>query len=219
MGRRRAAAALLIGLGEQARFITGGAQNAPGGNATISFAGMAAGQLAIIFGQGTSGGSPPALTSGSGWTTISPADSGLYGYQSRIFWKVLSAGDISTGNVTIANIGGGIMSLAYANATSVSAKSMTESGGAASTLVLPGFTLSSNSAGVLALISAVFDNTTFSAPASPGLAVRVGPVQPQNFSLEAADFTTPGDYPEQALTWTGFNPSAGQMGHLLELLK
>lgn len=210
----RAAILAMMSAGEQARFKA--VANQAGASTTVSFSGMVAGDLCVIFAQGDF--STPALSGGSGWATISPANSPLYGYISRIFSKVLTSGDISTGNVIISNANT-LTAVAYANATSIAARSFTESGATASTLVLPALALAANSAGVLFFISAVSDANTYAAPAQGGLAVRFGPATANQFNTMVADFTTPGDYPEQALTWTGFDATAGQMGHVLELLQ
>lgn len=217
---RRAAAAMLISQGEQARFIAGSVVAATGTpeTATVSFSGMAAGDLAVIFAKGiTSTPSTP-----SGWTAISLAATGGGANHPVIFWKLLSSGDISTGSVTISASGSndmqGALICAYRYATSVTLKSSTESATNATSITLPAFSLSPASAGVLFFVEDDLVCGGAFLPPAVGIVTREGPTQCRFFYLAAYDFTTPSDYPEASLTWSNFATGGQQDGYVLELL-
>lgn len=209
--------ALLFG-GDSVEFIRSQKmENLTGGISNVSgnFTGMAAGDLCVVWAVGASG-SPPTLGGGStGWTSVTLTTPAAFA--GRLFWKVLTGGDITTGfmQVVFNDQDGGLL-LGYRRATGVTVAQTNT--GTGTGLTLSAATPIAGTAGVVALVGDQDAGAAFTAPSSPGLATRLGPGTDMGQGARAAyDFIEANDYPVANLTWAGFTNSADQWGHLLWL--
>jgi hypothetical protein len=184
------------------------------GNASASFTGMSAGDLALIFViEGST--TPP-----SGWSLVQSSTAGTPGtYATATFAKVLSSGDISTGHVTLTGggTGGAICIAAWRGpATAVQASAATGGNGGTS-LSIPGFPRNHSAR---AVVTYVLDAATASPTAPTGATGRA--TYGSGVSIGVADFLPPTAYHSNtALVWTGLaslaGPSFGYQGGAIQL--
>jgi hypothetical protein len=206
---------LFLGQGQEAAFLSAVTvgSGTVSNTITIPLTSFSAGQLLHVFILGRN--LTPATP--SGWTFVgsqSPA-SGSVGF---LYSKTLTSGDISAGSVTFSNADGHGVALAYANQTGAAIRTSGH-GTNTDSLSVPGFTLASNSAGVVILAQTNHASAPLAAPSLGGIALRAGPSNYATYGTVAAwDFTTPGDYPEAALTFSGFVDGSENL-YALELLK
>lgn len=178
----------------------------------FAFTGMAAGDLAIIYTQCVT--SLPLTP--AGWNFLRNDAWGASSFAAGIFWKVLTAGDISTGSVAFsgADAAGCGMIVAYSGATTPTFKTATTSLAGDATLVQTGFAKNASSRGVLSL---VIDRDTPSAFSPPGaFAARIAASAQTNFTVGAYDELS-GYVDNATVTFTGFAAVAQQHGVLIEL--
>jgi hypothetical protein len=186
-----------------------------GTSATISFPpGTAAGHLAIIIETYCSNATPPA-----GWALRGSFNWTLYGYLQVVIRKVLTAGDISTGSVSLtglAAVGGTIMLLVYSGPTECSVVSTTESAAGATDLEIAGFT---KTAGCKAIVAYVSDRDPSSPIVPPGTVVnRIANFNGTFFTSRADDILNPSNYVDGTkLIYTAFEGTNGEIGQILQL--
>jgi hypothetical protein len=205
-------------------FVAVSAASQSGGSVAFSFTADMVGAFAVVFAQ--NGPSVvPTLSVGSGWATDDPGDylpNGSTHYVRRIFSKVLTAGDISSG-VTVATLSGGATdagAVCYVarGPTSMFIRSNTDGAVASTTLTLPGFALAANSLGVVALIVDRDLTPAWSAPAAPITQTRLAPTAYGGFQYGAHEWA-PGDFTGANMTFSGFANTNVQNGIVLEFTK
>lgn len=161
----------------------------PATSQAVSFSGAAAGQLALIIVSNslTAAPSPPA-----GWTSLGSYTWATFGYKDTAFWKILSAGDISTGSVTVTGLGsdGTLEIVFYSGVTSIALVGTGDS--TTSTVNIPGFTKSGSCKGIVTYCTT---RATGSSPAAPGTATnRVAVFGAGNFKTRVDDILNPSNY-------------------------
>lgn len=203
------------GASSGATFVTSATYDRAGsGTQVISFSGMSAGQLVLIW--NVSNSSRPASL---GWNSITTGVYPALGYAVTILWKVLTASDITAGSATMSAAGAGFYTvLVYQGPTSAAVVSAagTQS---TSNLDIPGYTKASGFKGLVGLVSAQNNASDSTALAAPGTMVnRISSYQSTFFLATAADILNPANYTNgSTLTWT-INGSYFELyGQLVEL--
>jgi hypothetical protein len=195
-----------------------------GAASAFTFSSAEIGGLAIVFAQSTTT-TPVISVSAGSWTTTDPGAYNVNGvtmYVRRIFTKVLTAGDVTSG-LTLGSIsaspngaGGAVLHIVR-GPTSIAVKSNNGDAGGVTTLSLAGHAPAANSKGVVAFVVDLDATATFVPPATPISNVRLAAVIEGGFTYGVYDWG-PGDYLNQALAFTGFSSTNRQNGVLLELL-
>ena len=155
----------------------------------VSFSGAAAGNLAIIIVSNSTGGFPPTP---AGWTSLGGYTWPVYSYNDTAFIKVLSAGDISTGSVTLTalNTDSTVQILFYAGATTAAVVGSAAT--SSTTVTIPGFTKNANCKGIVLYCTT---RQTVASPSAPGTAVnRIANFASANFKSRADDILNPSNY-------------------------
>lgn len=167
----------------------------------VSFSGAQAGDLAIIIVEN----SAFSISTPSGWTLVDSYAWATFGYHTAVFSKLLTAGDISTGSVTMTGLDAAdsiVMFLAYRGAVTVTAVSNADV--QTSNITIPGFTKNSASKGIVTYCQSRSPASTMTPPA--GAASRTARLQTANFSARANDILA--DYVDgTGLTYTAANPA------------
>lgn len=195
-----------------AAFVAVAAYQFAAGNQDFSFAGMLAGDLAIVYCQGTT---TFPLTP-SGWTFV--ANDAWNSLPAGVFYKVLSAGDITAGKQNFSPVDAAACGLivAYRGPTVATYKTGTTSAAGANNLVQTGF---AKAAGCKGIVTVVLDRDEPSPFVAPGLVnTRINAVAETNFAFGLYDILTVASYADNStLTFTGFTTGNPQHGALLEL--
>lgn len=195
-----------------ARFIKATAYPVSANPQNVSFSGASAGQLAVVM---TTASSSAGIATPSGWT-LAGTYSWALSYKTQVFYKVLSAGDISTGSVNFAAAAGDIIIAAfYAGAAVASVKSTQEA--TTSSVTIAGFTKNTGCKGILSI---GVDNDPVGTPTPPGsMTARTAVSASSFFSARLADFAAPLSYVDGTNeTWTGFRGSGpSRIAQLIEL--
>lgn len=196
--------------GSRASFGVGTGYSVSGASQVVSFAGAAAGQLAIIIVNFATSASPPA-----GWTQVTNFTWPTFGYRTCVYYKVLTAGDISTGSVTVTGLQttATCMALFYAGASALA--SVQTATTTTASLAIPGFTKSVNCKGIVGYCTT---RAVASTPGAPGtMTNRIANFATANFKSRADDILTPSNYTNgSTLTYTTVGTTEAA-GGLLEL--
>lgn len=193
-----------------AAFVTSSSYAPPGfGPQLITFAGAAAGQLAIVISTFTNAAAP------SGWAMVSNFTWGASNFRQQVFAKVLSAGDVASGvSFSFGNSGGTFMALVFSGATACASVSAMEDT-SVTVLVLPAFIKSANSLGLITY----FGDRSAGLPSVPptGWTSRIASFNSSLFGNGAASIASAA-YPNgSTISWTGFNGLGEVVGEVLEL--
>jgi len=195
-------------------FVTSANYDRPGsGSQAISFSGMSAGQLAIIW--NVSNGARP---SASGWNAINTGAYNL-GYPVTLLWKVLTSADISAGSVTVTADAGFFTVQAWLGPTSAAVVSAADANGAPGYVTIPGYTKSGSFKGLIGLASLQNNGSGATTLVGPGTMVnRISNYQSTFFLATVADILNPANYTDgTAITFTANGSYFGLYGQLVEL--
>lgn len=185
-----------------------------GGGATnwdFSFAGMASGDLALIFIQNTFDvPTPPA-----GWSN---ANLGNFGpWPTWLFWKLLNGADIAAGHATCTLVdpaGAGFI-CAYRGPVAVSPKTTITSAPGDVTLVNTGFVKAGGSKAILAISADRDVPSPFTPPAAWTSRFDFSGT---NFAVGLSDLLLPASYVDgSTITLSNFAAGNAQKGNVIEL--
>lgn len=172
----------------------------------IPFTGAVAGDFAVILIDYGAAATPV------GWTLFASATWQSHGYEARVFTKVLTAGDITTGSVTFTGLTGesSMKATFWRGATFLRLAQSFEGAGAVSAL---GFTKSPDHLGV---ISEITSRAPASAPTTPATFTnRIANFASSNFMSR---LDTSSAYVSGAAVPYTMSTAFGSMGWLLELV-
>lgn len=200
-----AASARALGFGNSATggtstFVTQNHHNPATATQAVSFAGAAAGNLAIIIVHNSSSAIP---STPAGWSLVDSFSWVTFGYHSGAYAKVLSSGDISTGSVSLSGFDTTdsiVIFLAYSGPTTATAVGRGDT--TSSSVSIPGFTKNAASKGI---VTYALSRDTSATLTAPGIVTsRSGLLSVTDFKGRADDVTNPANYTNgSAITYTG----------------
>jgi hypothetical protein len=173
-----------------------------GGNATVSLSAASVGDLMVIGVSGFTG--TPTITGGDGGWTWTAQSGQSFGF----FWKLLTAGDITAGSLTVS--GPDTFWACYKTGGPTSAAMKTAATATGTSLTIAGFAKAPNSGSVLALVRHAGNSATTPAGWTADLAEIGGTNGAGIYSIDADD------YHEGSVTFD-FSGSSDIRGFLVEL--
>lgn len=187
---------LASGSAASTSFVTAASYTPGGASQVVTFAGAAAGNLALVVVSFASGTATPA-----GWTLVGSYTWVAFGYVQSVYSKVLTSGDISTGSVTFTSTqnGGTVMAAFYAGPTVATIVSTSDGTPDAA---MPGFT---KNAACKALVAYATDRSPTSSITAPGtMTARIAPFVSVFFVSRLDDILTVSNYTNgSTLTYAG----------------